>query len=79
MLELDVDKRLTATDALAHPYFDEYRDVEEETEAPPYDDSLEGTKLCVDEWKKYTYEEIVNFTPIVRKDSKRRSGMSIKK
>ncbi|KAM4796695.1 mitogen-activated protein kinase 13 isoform 2-T2 [Rhinophrynus dorsalis] len=78
MLELDVEKRLTATEALEHPYFDEYRDEDEETEAPPYDDSLEREKLSVEEWRRYTYEEVINYTPILRKDSKRRSGMSIK-
>lgn len=38
MLELDVDKRLTASQALAHP-FEPFRDPEEETEAqqPPED------------------------------------------
>ncbi|XP_031751532.1 mitogen-activated protein kinase 13 isoform X1 [Xenopus tropicalis] len=80
MLELDVEKRLTATEALEHPYFDEFHDADEETEAPPYDDSLEGEKLSVEEWrsKEYTYEEVINYTPILRKDSKRKSGMSIK-
>ncbi|XP_053562785.1 mitogen-activated protein kinase 13 [Bombina bombina] len=78
MLELDVENRLTATEALEHPYFDEYHDVDEETEAPLYDDSLEREKLSVEEWKKYTYEEIIRFTPIMRKDSKRRSGLSIR-
>ena len=33
MLELDVDKRLTASQALAHPFFEPFRDPEEETEA----------------------------------------------
>ncbi|KAE8623312.1 hypothetical protein XENTR_v10005559 [Xenopus tropicalis] len=51
MLELDVEKRLTATEALEHPYFDEFHDADEETEAPPYDDSLEGEKLSVEEWR----------------------------
>ncbi|XP_018102011.1 mitogen-activated protein kinase 13 isoform X2 [Xenopus laevis] len=78
MLELDVEKRLTATEALEHPYFDEFHDADEETEAPPYDDSLEREKISVEEWRKYTYEEVINYTPIVRKDSKRKSGMSIK-
>ncbi|KAG8451007.1 hypothetical protein GDO86_003330 [Hymenochirus boettgeri] len=78
MLELDVEKRLTATEALAHPYFNEYHDADEETEAPPYDESLEREKLSVEEWRKYTYDEVINYTPIARKDSKRRSGMSIK-
>lgn len=53
MLELDVDKRLTASQALAHPFFEPFRDPEEETEAQqPLDDSLEREKLTLDEWKR---------------------------
>lgn len=53
MLELDVDKRLTASQALTHPFFEPFRDPEEETEAQqPFDDSLEHEKLTVDEWKR---------------------------
>ena len=53
MLELDVDMRLTASQALAHPFFEPFRDPEEETEAQqPLDDSLEREKLTVDEWKR---------------------------
>lgn len=53
MLELDVDKRLTAAQALAHPFFEPFRDPEEETEAQqPFDDALEHEKLTVDEWKR---------------------------
>ncbi|NXU47373.1 MK13 kinase, partial [Turnix velox] len=49
MLQLDVEKCLTATQALAHPYFDQFQDVEEETEAQQsYDDSLEHEKLSID-------------------------------
>uniref|UniRef100_A0A8J8Y064 Mitogen-activated protein kinase 13 n=2 Tax=Callithrix jacchus TaxID=9483 RepID=A0A8J8Y064_CALJA len=78
MLELDVDKRLTAAQALAHPFFEPFRDPEEETEAQhPFDDSLEHEKLTVDEWKQHIYKEIVNFSPIARKDSRRRSGMKL--
>uniref|UniRef100_A0A8C0RIT5 mitogen-activated protein kinase n=1 Tax=Canis lupus familiaris TaxID=9615 RepID=A0A8C0RIT5_CANLF len=78
MLELDVDKRLTASQALAHPFFEPFRDPEEETEASqPFNDSLEHEKLTVDEWKQHIYKEIVNFSPIARKDSRRRSGMKL--
>ncbi|XP_070371116.1 mitogen-activated protein kinase 13 isoform X10 [Equus asinus] len=78
MLELDVDKRLTASQALTHPFFEPFRDPEEETEAQqPFDDSLEHEKLTVDEWKQHIYKEIVNFSPIARKDSRRRSGMKL--
>lgn len=52
MLELDVDKRLTASQALTHPFFEPFRDPEEETEAQKFDDSLEHEKLTVDEWKR---------------------------
>ena len=61
MLQLDVGKRLTATEALAHPYFDQFRDVEEETEAQQsYDDSLEHEKLSIDEWrsKQFIFFEV---------------------
>ncbi|XP_066092285.1 mitogen-activated protein kinase 13 isoform X1 [Saccopteryx bilineata] len=77
MLELDVDQRLTASQALAHPFFEPFRDPEEETEAPKFDDSLEHEKLTVDEWKQHIFKEIVNFSPIARKDSRRRSGMKL--
>lgn len=77
MLELDVDKRLTASQALAHPFFEPFRDPEEETEAQKFDDSLEHEKLTVDEWKQHIYKEIVSFSPIARKDSRRRSGMKL--
>lgn len=59
MLQLDVEKRLTATEALAHPYFEQFRDIEEETEAQQsYDDSLEHEKLSIEEWKskKFFFE-----------------------
>ena len=61
MLQLDVEKRLTATEALAHPYFEQFRDIEEETEAQQtYDDSLEHEKLSIDEWrsKKFILFEV---------------------
>ncbi|XP_062043452.1 mitogen-activated protein kinase 13 isoform X1 [Lepus europaeus] len=78
MLELDVDKRLTASQALAHPFFEPFRDPEEETEAQqPFDDALEHEKLTVDEWKQHIYKEIMDFSPVTRKDSRRRSGMKL--
>ncbi|XP_023444495.1 mitogen-activated protein kinase 13 isoform X3 [Dasypus novemcinctus] len=78
MLELDADKRLTASQALAHPFFESCRDPEEETVAQqPFDDSLEHEKLTVDEWKQHIYREILSFSPIARKDSRRRSGMKL--
>lgn len=77
ILELDVDKRLTASQALAHPFFEPFRDPEEETEAQKFEDALEHGKLTVDEWKQQIYKEIMSFSPIARKDSRRRSGMKL--
>lgn len=61
MLILDTDKRITATDALIHPYFAQYHDPEDEPEAEPYDESIENKEQTIEEWKggsfcgKYKY------------------------
>lgn len=51
MLVLDTDKRITASEALAHPYFSQYHDPEDEPEAEPYDQSFESRELEIEEWK----------------------------
>ncbi|CAJ0927959.1 unnamed protein product [Ranitomeya imitator] len=51
MLILDSDNRITATDALAHPYFEQYHDPEDEPEAEPYDESTENKERTIEEWK----------------------------
>lgn len=51
MLVLDTDKRITATEALAHPYFAQYHDPDDEPEAEPYDQSFESRELEIEEWK----------------------------
>ncbi|KAG7238353.1 hypothetical protein INR49_031069 [Caranx melampygus] len=63
MLVLDTDKRITATEALAHPYFAQYHDPDDEPEAEPYDQSFESRELEIEEWKKLTYEEVLSFVP----------------
>uniref|UniRef100_A0A3Q2CXI9 mitogen-activated protein kinase n=1 Tax=Cyprinodon variegatus TaxID=28743 RepID=A0A3Q2CXI9_CYPVA len=63
MLILDADKRITATEALEHPYFSQYHDPEDEPEAEPYDQSFESRELEIDEWKRLTYEEVCSFVP----------------
>lgn len=52
MLVLDTDKRITAASALAHPYFAQYHDPEDEPVAEPYDQSFESRELEIDEWKR---------------------------
>ncbi|XP_048110765.1 mitogen-activated protein kinase 14B isoform X3 [Alosa alosa] len=63
MLVLDTDKRITASEALAHPYFAQYHDPDDEPEAEPYDQSFESRELEIDEWKRLTFEELVSFVP----------------
>uniref|UniRef100_A0A8C4Z8U9 mitogen-activated protein kinase n=1 Tax=Gadus morhua TaxID=8049 RepID=A0A8C4Z8U9_GADMO len=51
MLVLDTDKRITASEALAHAYFSQYHDPDDEPEAEPYDQSFESRELEIEEWK----------------------------
>lgn len=52
MLVLDTDKRITASEALAHPYFAQYHDPDDEPEAEPYDQSFESRELEIEEWQR---------------------------
>lgn len=56
MLVLDTDKRITAAEALAHGYFAQYHDPDDEPVADPYDQSFESRELDIEEWKS-TYSE----------------------
>nr|XP_042103879.1 mitogen-activated protein kinase 11 isoform X2 [Ovis aries] len=63
MLVLDSDQRVSAAEALAHAYFSQYHDPEDEPEAEPYDESVEAKERTVEEWKELTYQEVVSFKP----------------
>ncbi|XP_072336450.1 mitogen-activated protein kinase 14 isoform X4 [Scyliorhinus torazame] len=63
MLVLDTDTRITAAQALAHSYFSQYHDPDDEPEADPYDQSFESRELEIEEWKRLTYEEVISFEP----------------
>lgn len=52
MLVLDTDKRITAAEALAHPYFTQYHDPDDEPVAEPLDQSFESRDLQIEEWKR---------------------------
>lgn len=65
MLVLDTDKRITASKALAHPYFAQYHDPDDEPEADPYDQSFESRELEIEEWKsKIDVEFFVGVTDL---------------
>ncbi|KAM9205167.1 mitogen-activated protein kinase 12 [Mergus octosetaceus] len=70
MLVLDAEKRVTAAEALMHPYFEPVHDPEEEIEAEKYDDTFDNMDLPLDEWKRITYKEILNFKPPLTSESK---------
>nr|AXF94774.1 mitogen-activated protein kinase 12 [Lateolabrax maculatus] len=65
MLLLDPESRVTAAEALSLPYFTEFREPEEETEAQPYDHSLDNMDLPLNQWKRHTFTEILTFKPVV--------------
>uniref|UniRef100_A0A8B9GPR2 mitogen-activated protein kinase n=1 Tax=Astyanax mexicanus TaxID=7994 RepID=A0A8B9GPR2_ASTMX len=51
MLVLDCDRRISASEALCHPYFSQYHDPEDEPEAPLYDQTPESKDCTLEEWK----------------------------
>ncbi|XP_036441095.1 mitogen-activated protein kinase 12 [Colossoma macropomum] len=61
MLLLDPDSRVTATEGFALPYFAEFREPEEETEALPYDHTLDNAELSLDQWKRHTFSAVLTF------------------
>lgn len=52
MLLLDPEERVTAVEAVSLPYFAVFREPTEETEAQPYDNSLDDKDLTLDQWKR---------------------------
>nr|DBA18589.1 TPA: hypothetical protein GDO54_016820 [Pyxicephalus adspersus] len=63
MLELDPEKRLSATECLAHPYLAEYQDSDPDSPVQKYDDSFESLDLSIAEWKSLSHMEIMTFDP----------------
>eukprot|EP00079_Xenopus_tropicalis_P015977 XP_004914193.1 PREDICTED: mitogen-activated protein kinase 12 isoform X2 [Xenopus tropicalis] len=64
MLDLDPGTRVNATEALAHPYLEEYNDSDPDPTADKYDDSFESLDLNVHEWKSLSHMEIMTFEPM---------------
>lgn len=52
MLVLDAERRVTAAEALTHPYFESLRDTEDEPKAQKYDESFDDMDRTLDEWKR---------------------------
>ncbi|KAL1131442.1 hypothetical protein AAG570_011059 [Ranatra chinensis] len=62
---MDPEKRITAEEALAHPYLAQYADPTDEPVSQLYDQSFEDMNLNVDKWKELIYEEVTSFVPPV--------------
>ncbi|CAD6993901.1 unnamed protein product [Ceratitis capitata] len=63
MLELDSEKRITAEQALAHPYMEKYSEPSDEQTSPLYDQSFEDMEMSVEKWKELVFKEVINFNP----------------
>ena len=60
MLEIDADKRISAEQALGHPYLAQYADPSDEPISLPYDQTFEDFDLPVEKWKSLVWEELHN-------------------
>lgn len=74
MLDLDTERRITATEALAHRYLRQYSDPQDEPTAAHYDQSFENLELPIPDWKSkyflpslYLSLSIINAIITVRK------------
>lgn len=59
MLELDADKRITAEQALAHPYLEKYSDPSDEPTSALYDQSFEDMDLSTEKWKGQSTNDVL--------------------
>ncbi|XP_076262411.1 mitogen-activated protein kinase p38b-like isoform X2 [Rhynchophorus ferrugineus] len=60
MLEIDSEKRITAEQALAHPYLASYADPNDEPVSAPFDQSEETINYPVEKWRGYIFIPMVN-------------------
>ncbi|GAB1598093.1 mitogen-activated protein kinase 14-like [Argonauta hians] len=61
MLVLDADQRITAEQALAHPYLQQYSDPSDEPSSPVFEDPYENEELSLEAWRKIIYNELKEF------------------
>ncbi|KAI6176185.1 Mitogen-activated protein kinase [Aphelenchoides bicaudatus] len=59
-LNLDPDLRPNAAEAMEHPYFKQYHDINDEPSSEPIDVELEGD-FSIDQWREMIWTEIIAF------------------
>ena len=69
LLVVDPAQRISAEEALSHPYLTHYSDPDDEPVAPPYDQGFEELELDTESWRKLVWEEIECITGLVRWES----------
>lgn len=63
LLVIDPKQRISAAEALAHPYLSHYSDPDDEPCAPPYDEGYELMDFTTETWRQLVWTEIMNFIP----------------
>jgi p38 MAP kinase len=62
MLVFDPKKRITAAEALAHPYLSPYHDPDDEPVTDStFDWSFTEMELTVEQWKMMMYQQLLDF------------------
>jgi serine/threonine protein kinase len=68
-LAFDPAKRITAEQALEHPYFEKYHDTEDEPTCPSrfeFDFEFEKQRADKTDWRELVWSEICHFHPQLR-------------
>lgn len=68
MMVLDTDRRITAKQALTHPYLASYADEDDEPECEPFDQAFETKELTVPQWREHVYKEITDYQKMKTED-----------
>merc|ERR1712166_23169 len=66
ILAFDPAKRITAAEALEHPYFEKYHDAEDEPTCPSkfeFDFQFEKASSTETDWRDLVWSEICHFHP----------------
>ncbi|ELU14889.1 hypothetical protein CAPTEDRAFT_20998 [Capitella teleta] len=61
MLDIDPDTRITAEEALSHPYLKQYADPSDEPSSEMYDQSFEEKELDIPTWRSLIHQEVVMY------------------